>query len=571
MGIAGTPVTKNAADMILLDDNFASIVAGVEEGRLIFDNLKKSICYTLTSNIPEISPFLCWITMNTPMPLSTVLILAIDLGTDMVPAISMAYEDAEADIMKRPPRNAATDHLVTSKLICLAYLQIGVMQAMAGFYAWMLVLNDYGFPPTTLIGNPSGTGLYFGEQTMYCKFSGGQYVNEKGEIDPANPDPSLSGPNRAYPMWDRGDGGYIKRCSFAAKNFKGGGKAPGSSFKYMESATYTEKTNKFQQPTIEAVWALNSRGYFEYTPWRGRLSPFWDNKWVSWNLERSEYRIAGAKAGAFGYQGARDATSVFNYQPAGVWSVCLGNDMDVTGKTKRNEMIHLKWIRKLYAGFELSKADVTWTAPHAGETCAGKTHGHTMFEDAVFCNGQYNADGTPTVEGCDALDDETSNLQYCRGGCGLDCDEVFGAARADAGVVQCTNIASRMIQKKALMHAQAAYWVSIVVVQWADLLICKTRWLSIRQQGLRNSVLNFGLFFETLLAAWLCYGGIFEVLGTQPIRFTHWMPGIPWSMMIFMYDETRKYLMRATSPEVADPITGAIKRQAGWVEKATYY
>jgi len=107
MGIAGTPVTKNAADMILLDDNFASIVAGVEEGRLIFDNLKKSICYTLTSNIPEISPFLCWIVFLTPMPLSTVLILAIDLGTDMVPAISMAYEDAEADIMKRPPRNAA--------------------------------------------------------------------------------------------------------------------------------------------------------------------------------------------------------------------------------------------------------------------------------------------------------------------------------------------------------------------------------------------------------------------------------------------------------------------------------
>ena len=73
---------------------------------MIFDNLKKSICYTLTSNIPEISPFLCWIVFLTPMPLSTVLILAIDLGTDMVPAISMAYEDAEADIMKRPPRNA---------------------------------------------------------------------------------------------------------------------------------------------------------------------------------------------------------------------------------------------------------------------------------------------------------------------------------------------------------------------------------------------------------------------------------------------------------------------------------
>ncbi|EGB06875.1 hypothetical protein AURANDRAFT_70232 [Aureococcus anophagefferens] len=556
MGIAGTPVTKNAADMILLDDNFASIVAGVEEGRLIFDNLKKSICYTLTSNIPEISPFLCWITMNTPMPLSTVLILAIDLGTDMVPAISMAYEDAEADIMKRPPRNAATDHLVTSKLICLAYLQIGVMQAMAGFYAWMLVLNDYGFPPTILLGNPSGAGLFFGEQTMYCKFNGGQYVNGEGEIDPANPDPTVSGPNRNYPMWDRGDGGYIKACTYPAKNFQGGFKAPTENFYYEYAATYTEKTNTFQQPTIESIWALNDKGFFEYTPWRGRLSPFWDKKWVSFNIHNSEYKIAKAKAGAFGFQGARDS-AVFQYQPAGVWSICLGNDGDLDKKTRRNGMIELELIKESYEGFDLADA--------------ASTHGHTMFQHATFCNGQYKANGDPEVPGCDALDDETPNLQYCQGGCGLDCTEVFGADRNADGVVQCQNIASRMIQKKALMHAQAAYWVSIVVVQWADLLICKTRWLSIRQQGLRNSVLNFGLFFETLLAAWLCYGGIFEVLGTQPIRFTHWMPGIPWSMMIFMYDETRKYLMRATSPEVADPITGAIKRQAGWVEKATYY
>ncbi|CAN0252268.1 unnamed protein product, partial [Ectocarpus sp. 13 AM-2016] len=104
MGIMGSAVSKQAADMILLDDNFASIVSGVEEGRLIFDNLKKSIAYTLTSNIPEISPFICFITLGTPPPLSTVLILAIDLGTDMVPAISMSYEQAEADIMRRPPR-----------------------------------------------------------------------------------------------------------------------------------------------------------------------------------------------------------------------------------------------------------------------------------------------------------------------------------------------------------------------------------------------------------------------------------------------------------------------------------
>ncbi len=84
MGIAGSDVSKQAADMILLDDNFASIVTGVEEGRLIFDNLKKSIAYTLTSNIPEISPFLIFILADIPLPLGTVTILCIDLGTDMV-------------------------------------------------------------------------------------------------------------------------------------------------------------------------------------------------------------------------------------------------------------------------------------------------------------------------------------------------------------------------------------------------------------------------------------------------------------------------------------------------------
>lgn len=87
MGIAGSDVSKQAADMILLDDNFASIVTGVEEGRLIFDNLKKSIAYTLTSNIPEISPFLFFMIASVPLPLGTVTILCIDLGTDMVSSL----------------------------------------------------------------------------------------------------------------------------------------------------------------------------------------------------------------------------------------------------------------------------------------------------------------------------------------------------------------------------------------------------------------------------------------------------------------------------------------------------
>lgn len=155
IGIAmgtGSDVAKNAADMLLLDDNFSSIVNGVEEGRLIFDNLKKSIAYTLSSNIPEILPFILYILVQVPLPLSTVLILCIDLGTDMVPAISFAYENPELDIMERVPRMAKLDRLVNSKLICFAYLQIGVIQASAGVFTYFYVLNDFGFRPGGIPG-----------------------------------------------------------------------------------------------------------------------------------------------------------------------------------------------------------------------------------------------------------------------------------------------------------------------------------------------------------------------------------------------------------------------------------
>merc|ERR1719148_453130 len=145
MGIAGSDVSKEAADMILLDDNFASIVTGVEEGRLIFDNLKKSIAYTLTSNIPEISPFLFFILCDVPLPLGTVTILCIDLGTDLLPAISLAYEEAETDIMKRAPRDAARDKLVNERLISMAYGQIGMIQMSAGFFVYFVILAENGF------------------------------------------------------------------------------------------------------------------------------------------------------------------------------------------------------------------------------------------------------------------------------------------------------------------------------------------------------------------------------------------------------------------------------------------
>ncbi|XP_030569601.1 sodium/potassium-transporting ATPase subunit alpha isoform X3 [Drosophila novamexicana] len=152
MGIAGSDVSKQAADMILLDDNFASIVVAIEEGRLIFDNLKKSIAYTLTSNLPEITPFLFFMMFDIPLALGTLAILCIDIGTDMLPAISLAYEKAESDIMSRMPRDPYEDRLVNKKLILMAYLQIGVIQTVACFFTFFAIMAEHGFPPSKLIG-----------------------------------------------------------------------------------------------------------------------------------------------------------------------------------------------------------------------------------------------------------------------------------------------------------------------------------------------------------------------------------------------------------------------------------
>lgn len=98
-GITGSDVSKQVADMILLDDNFATIVTGIEEGRLIFDNLKKVIAYTFTKNLVELLPFLIYVVADVPLALSTITILCIDLGTDIVPSIAYAYEAIESDIL----------------------------------------------------------------------------------------------------------------------------------------------------------------------------------------------------------------------------------------------------------------------------------------------------------------------------------------------------------------------------------------------------------------------------------------------------------------------------------------
>lgn len=108
MNKTASDVSKESASMILLDDNFASIVTGIAEGRLIFANLKKSIRYTLTHSTPEISAFIVFVLLGIPAPISSILVLLIDLGTELGPAISYAFEYPEGDLMLVPPRKVLT-------------------------------------------------------------------------------------------------------------------------------------------------------------------------------------------------------------------------------------------------------------------------------------------------------------------------------------------------------------------------------------------------------------------------------------------------------------------------------
>ena len=106
MGVSGTDVAKAAADMILLDDNFASIVNAVEEGRAVFENIRKFLTYILTSNMPELIPYLAFVLFRIPLPLTIIQILAVDLGTDMLPALALGAErpDPGADAASRRAR-----------------------------------------------------------------------------------------------------------------------------------------------------------------------------------------------------------------------------------------------------------------------------------------------------------------------------------------------------------------------------------------------------------------------------------------------------------------------------------
>jgi len=144
MGISGTDVAKEAADLILLDDNFASIVAAIEEGRAVFDNLRKFLTYILSSNIPELVPYLAFVLFRIPLPLTIIQILAVDLGTDMLPALALGAEKPDPGVMRRPPR-ARNERLLSWQLVVRAYLFLGVLEAAAAMAVFFFVLDAAGW------------------------------------------------------------------------------------------------------------------------------------------------------------------------------------------------------------------------------------------------------------------------------------------------------------------------------------------------------------------------------------------------------------------------------------------
>ena len=151
MGITGTDVAKEAADMVLLDDNFASIVGAIEEGRAVYQNIRKFLTYILTSNIPELVPFLAFMLFRIPLPLTVIQILAVDLGTDMLPALALGAERPHHSLMEQPPRTAG-ERLLSWPLLARAYLWLGLLQAAAAMTAFFFVLRGGGWTYGEMLG-----------------------------------------------------------------------------------------------------------------------------------------------------------------------------------------------------------------------------------------------------------------------------------------------------------------------------------------------------------------------------------------------------------------------------------
>jgi sodium/potassium-transporting ATPase subunit alpha len=144
MGIAGTDVAKEAADMVLLDDSFAGIVSAIEEGRAVFQNIRKFLTYVLVHNVAELVPYFAFGVFGIPLPLTPIQALSIDMGTDSLTALGLGVERPNPAIMRLPPRRR-NERLLNLPLALRAYLFLGVIEAAAAMAAYFFVLLGAGW------------------------------------------------------------------------------------------------------------------------------------------------------------------------------------------------------------------------------------------------------------------------------------------------------------------------------------------------------------------------------------------------------------------------------------------
>merc|ERR1719273_2853044 len=574
MGITGTDVAKESADMILKDDNFASIVNGVEEGRIIFDNLKKSIAYTLSSNIPEIAPFLFYQVAGIPLPLPTVMILLVDLGTDLAPAISMAHEGAESDIMLKSPREQNRDKLVTWNLVSFSYLQIGVLQFLAGFYAYFVVLWNYGITPIDTIGMDDDNlfafipGRYKEQRDgywMYCLDA--DILTETSSTGHSCfyvPDPSVFACYFDDETFDDAGGlGTAGDCILPGDVDDITARKVSTYKDYvMSTATFRASTNRLigQVIMLEAAQPQGSCG---------------EN-----DLHSSE-QVADRQACAINCIDV-DECKGFSYvgSMCHMYADCPESDQDLSGNFFRlteasgrmgtyAEQLK-KWGSKMDSSSERELFGIYTESLYRHMNKQGYLKTVDVYEQRT-CYGiseQVGAQYTRAYKGRGINCDEFSNTQSWEywqpknRACSTlnNCYNVNAEDElsvTDPGIIAGGETGQTMegpislypisqyTRREALAQSNTAYFISIIIVQWADLMICKTRTRSLFEQAMTNGFMNYALFFETMLGAFLVYLPMANiVMGTAPLRFVWWLSAIPFSIMIYIYDEVRKGYIR---------------------------
>jgi magnesium-transporting ATPase (P-type) len=142
MGVTGTDVAKEAADVILTGDDFRNIVSAIEEGRAVYDNIRKFVTYIFASNVPEIMPFIVTALFQVPLALTVSQVLAIDLGTDLMPALALGTERPEPRVMNRPPRRR--DQSLLDRQLLLRAFWLGCIETVLCYAGFFFVYTSAG-------------------------------------------------------------------------------------------------------------------------------------------------------------------------------------------------------------------------------------------------------------------------------------------------------------------------------------------------------------------------------------------------------------------------------------------